>query len=145
MIVEDPGSLFSNTMKGMGTEAVKLRNDKKEPKKKYHKSKHTVWLMHYIPGLLKFLWRTDWQISGFSMKSDNVQFVNNSSRLKNCESSLWINCSFESGIFNKPVETIYVFIIHLCLCALFKPEISSPQSLLLHESNDTIVWVMMIE
>lgn len=112
---------------------------------KYHKSKHTVWLMHYIPGLLKFLWKIDWQISWFSMKSDNVQFVNNSSRLKNCDSSLWINCSFESGIFNEPVETIYVFIIHLCLCVLFKPEISSPQTLLLHESNDKIVWIMMIE
>ncbi len=29
--VEYPGHLFSNTTKGMGTEAVKLRNDKTEP------------------------------------------------------------------------------------------------------------------
>lgn len=97
--VEYPGHLFSSTTKGMRTEAVKLRNYKKRTTK-YHKSKHTVWLMHYIPGLLKFLWKTDW----VSLKSDNnVQFVNKSVVM----SSLWMNCSFESDIFNEPFDPIH--------------------------------------
>ncbi len=73
------------------------------------------------------------------MKSDNVQFVNNSSRLKNCESSCELIVLLSQVFSINPLKQFNVFIIHLCLCVLFKPEISSPQSLLLHESNDTIV------